>query len=99
MKPICLILLFHFIDCGCYSIGSQSKKCDQYGKCTCKPDYAGDKCSSCAAEFRMVTDNGQIKCIGINVLMNIFEYIADSCNVYIAALQFFTANVCSKSVL
>lgn len=88
MKPICLILLFHFIACGCYNIGSQTKKCDQYGKCTCKPDYAGDQCSSCVAGFRRVNDNG-IKCIGINVLINIFDYIANSCRCLHSSLTVF----------
>ena len=87
MEQICLILL-NVIVCGCLDTGSQSKKCDQYGKCTCKPGFAGVKFSACAAEFYLIHDNGQVKCIGNIILINMFEYIASSCKC--VCLTFFT---------
>ena len=40
-----------FLECGCDSLGSKGKACDQEtGICTCKSDYMGDKCNECALE-------------------------------------------------
>lgn len=56
-----------------------NKKCDRYGKCTCKAGCAGNNCSSCAAGFYSISFNGQLKCIGINNLINTFENITSNC--------------------
>ena len=42
------IKCFNIAECNCAANGSKDKKCDENGKCTCKNNFAGDKCTECA---------------------------------------------------
>ena len=39
------------IGCLCNADGSESQNCDENGKCSCKPNVVGDKCTDCATGF------------------------------------------------
>ena len=45
------IYLMSFIDCNCDGAGSLDGKCDDAGKCSCKPGFDGVKCNTCAKKF------------------------------------------------
>ena len=38
--------------CGCKPEGSVGTSCDDYGKCSCKPNIIGYQCSSCAEGYK-----------------------------------------------
>ena len=40
-----------FIECNCDADGSLDGKCDDAGKCSCKPGFDGVKCNMCAKKF------------------------------------------------
>ena len=40
-----------FTECNCDQDGSLDGKCDDAGKCRCKPGFEGDKCNACAKKF------------------------------------------------
>ena len=40
-----------FIECNCHQDGSVDGNCDKAGKCSCKPDFDGDKCNTCAKGY------------------------------------------------
>ena len=40
-----------FIECNCDGDGSLDGKCDDAGKCSCKPGFDGFKCNTCAKKF------------------------------------------------
>ena len=40
-----------FIECNCDGDGSLDGKCDDAGKCSCKPGFDGVKCNTCAKNF------------------------------------------------
>ena len=40
-----------FIECKCDGDGSLDGKCDDAGKCSCKPGFDGKKCTACANGF------------------------------------------------
>ena len=43
---------FSFLECLCNVEGSETAACDETsGKCTCKSNVIGDKCTECASEF------------------------------------------------
>ena len=46
-----LYLFLCFIECKCDGDGSLDGKCDDAGKCSCKPGFDGVKCNSCAKKF------------------------------------------------
>ena len=46
-----LIYLMSFIECNCDGDGSLYGKCDDAGKCSCKPGFDGVKCNTCTREF------------------------------------------------
>ena len=43
---------FFLLECECNEDGSVNELCDEAsGKCTCKENVIGDKCTQCATEF------------------------------------------------
>ena len=40
-----------FIECNCNGDGSLDGKCDDAGKCSCKPGFDEVKCNTCAKNF------------------------------------------------
>ena len=49
---ILLIIIFFLLECECNEDGSVNELCDEAsGKCTCKENVIGDKCTQCATEF------------------------------------------------
>ena len=55
-------------DCECNEPGSVSQQCDDEGICSCKDEYTGDKCDSCARSTWDIASN----CLKCNE--NFFKY-------------------------
>ena len=56
-----------FIECNCNGDGSLDGKCDDAGKCSCKPGFDRVKCNTCANNFF-----GFPQCRGIYILFQFF---------------------------
>ena len=41
------LLYLSIAECNCFGKGRICIKCDENGKCKCKPKYTGDKCEKC----------------------------------------------------
>ena len=54
------------IECNCDGDGSLDGKCDDHGKCSCKPGFDGVKCNTCANNFF-----GFPQCQGIQFLSKV----------------------------
>ncbi|XP_014705773.1 laminin subunit gamma-2 [Equus asinus] len=46
------------LPCNCNSKGSLSARCDNSGRCSCKPGVTGDRCDRCLPSFHTLTDAG-----------------------------------------
>ncbi|KAM6218305.1 laminin subunit gamma-2 [Rhynchocyon petersi] len=46
------------LPCNCNSKGSISARCDNSGRCSCKPGVTGDRCDRCLPGFHLLTDAG-----------------------------------------
>ncbi|XP_045372599.2 laminin subunit gamma-2 [Camelus bactrianus] len=46
------------LPCNCDSKGSLSARCDNSGRCSCKPGVTGDRCDRCLPGFHTLTDAG-----------------------------------------
>ena len=58
-----------FLACECNEEGSVGIECDENsGKCTCKENVIGDKCTQCATEFWGFSDCQGMKTIFISVI-------------------------------
>ena len=62
-----LIYLMSFIEGNCDGDGSLDGKCDDAGKCSCKPGFDGVKCNTCANNFF-----GFPQCRGMYLFFSIF---------------------------
>ena len=49
--------------------GSKDTNCTANGKCECKNDYDGDKCSACANEYFKTSTESQNLCSGFSILL------------------------------
>jgi hypothetical protein len=57
---------FFLSECECNEDGSVNELCDEAsGKCTCKENVIGDKCTQCATEFWGIISN----CEGISTYL------------------------------
>ena len=62
----CYLILFFLSECECNEDGSVNELCDEAsGKCTCKENVIGDKCTQCATEFWGIISN----CEGISTYL------------------------------
>ncbi|KAF5294801.1 hypothetical protein FQA39_LY00285, partial [Lamprigera yunnana] len=53
------------IPCGCSSFGSVREDCEQMtGRCVCKPDIQGQKCTICNSHNKILTPNG---CVSVDL--------------------------------
>eukprot|EP00071_Canis_lupus_P042894 XP_022276451.1 laminin subunit gamma-2 isoform X2 [Canis lupus familiaris] len=46
------------LPCNCHTKGSLSARCDNSGRCSCKPGVTGDRCDRCLPGFHTLTDAG-----------------------------------------
>ncbi|XP_027790818.2 laminin subunit gamma-2 [Marmota flaviventris] len=49
------------LPCNCNPKGSLSARCDNSGRCSCKPGVTGDRCDRCLPGFHTLTDAGCIR--------------------------------------